>query len=723
MIKLQEFRRATLPLLIGIALSNPANLVYSAENTDKSNKDQIIVIVGAKIEQDLDDVAGSVSVMTEEQMQEQAVSDMSDLFRYEPGIEVSGSSGIAQNITVRGMGADRVMMVKDGMRMNEGYGSDGANDVVGRGFIDIDTVKQVEVAKGASSSLFGADALGGVVVFTTKDPEDYLAGEDFFLKVNSNYDQRSNVHGVGFTTAFGSGSLKSMLNYKKRSANETKNYADTKDNRIVDSSSLLFKTSYEIDNHQKLSFSADLFDQDTVFSLQTWYSLPVNEFNNNRNQKTNSYTVSYRHANVETTLLDSIDVNLYSNSTEQVDDSFLNFNYFGAYILEKTNVDQFIQDTTGISFSLYKQLKSNDITHAISYGMDFDSSETSRPRHEIRLADGHEIKNLNYAPFPRNDTARGGLYIQDQIEIGNFQIIPGVRYDYYKMNPDENDPLYLEEAVEGTLSKDFSETNLSPRLGLIYEINDNLNIYGQYSSGFKVPPYDLAYISVEILFGPSYGVLLEPAENLVPEESASFEIGLHGQYQDINFTLATYNNDYKNMIVAQYLRTDVRQSPFGTAYIDVSQYQNIDAATIKGVEFSAQYSINDTFMLSGNINVMDAKDDGTGDYLNSMRPRTGNIGISYINEHFTADLISSFASDMTKNNEGTRTTPGYTVFDLMLNFDISEKLRLNLSIFNLFDEEYTQYSSISGIPNSETRDWSLYTEVPRSLSMRLDYTF
>jgi len=515
-----------------------------------------------------------------------------------------------------------------------------------------------------------------------------------------------------------------MVNYRETRANETKNYADTKDPRKVDGRSILFKSTYQIDKHQKVSFTADLFNQETDFALSTWYSLPVNIFTNNRDQDNTSYSLSYSHANAETALFDGIDVNIYSNSTEQVDNSFLDIDYFGAYILEKTNVDKFLQDTTGVSLSLFKQLKTGDINHVISYGVDLDSSDTSRPRQEVRLADGFEIKNEMYAPFPQNDTVRAGLYIQDQIEIGNLQIIPGLRYDYYKMDPSENDPLYLEEAVEGTLASDFSENNLSPRLGLIYSINDNLDVYGQYSSGFKVPPYDLAYISVEILFGPTYGVLIEPAENLVPEESDSFEIGLRGQYQDFNFTLATYNNAYDNMIVAQFVRTDERVTPFGTAYIDVSQYQNIESATIKGVELSAQYAFNEMFVLYGNYSVVDATDDETGDYLNSMRPNSGTLGLTtYFNDQLTADLVTRYASNMSKNNEGFQTTSGYAVIDLMINMDITDNLRMNFSIFNLSDEEYTQYGSISGIPESTTRDWSLYTETPRSVSVRFDYSF
>jgi len=176
--------------LIAALFALGANAVLAQDVSEEGAEEEAVeldkvVVVGGRVEQSIEDVAGSISVMTSEDIENEMVSDMSQLFRYEPGIDVTGSNGTAQNFVVRGMGADRVMMIKDGMRMNEGYGADGENDVVGRGFIDVDTVKQVEVAKGAASSLYGADALGGIVAFATKDAGDLLgAGDDFFVSAN-----------------------------------------------------------------------------------------------------------------------------------------------------------------------------------------------------------------------------------------------------------------------------------------------------------------------------------------------------------------------------------------------------------------------------------------------------------------------------------------------------------------------------------------------------------
>ena len=182
-----------------------------ADDTQSITNDEleVLVVSGSRIVKPLKDVAASISVMTAEEMQMQAVTDINQLFKYDPSIQITGRIGGAQNITVRGMGSDRILMIKDGMRMNEGYGANGLNDIVGRGFIETDTLKQVEVAKGASSSLYGSDALGGIVVFTTKDASDYLQpGEQFAGNVKAGYSDLSSQYTLAGTLAF----ITAMLN-------------------------------------------------------------------------------------------------------------------------------------------------------------------------------------------------------------------------------------------------------------------------------------------------------------------------------------------------------------------------------------------------------------------------------------------------------------------------------------------------------------------------------
>ncbi len=744
MIKFPPFKIMALPLLVSAAIYWPADLINAAEATDnsedKENNDSVIVIVGSKIEQDLDDVAGSVSVMSEEQIQQQAVSDMSDLFRYEPGLEISGSAGTEQNFTIRGMGGDRVMMIKDGMRMNEGYGANGANNTVGRGFIDVDTIKQVEVAKGASSSLFGADALAGVVVFRTKDPEDYLGDEDFYLKVNAGWDRRSNLHSAGFTTALVTGPVKHMLNFKGSNGDETKNYDDTKLPPLAtETESILYKMSYDIDHHQKLGLSVDLYNQMMVVEDSgqpvIWLGQPVTRQEASKERDSDSYALTYTNANVNSAIMDTIEAKLYNTKSvhNEVADRTIDMTSYYGYILDKINDDIYSQDTSGLSLAFSKVIKSGSTSHTISYGLDYDETETIRTKDEERyLLDGTQIKDQLDSPFPFNVTTRIGLYLQDQIEMGNLQLVPGIRFDDYEMDVDENDPLYLLVAEEGHSDvKDIEKTHASSRLGAIYSLNDKLNLYAQYSSGFKVPPYDLAYISHD---GSAFGApILEPAESIEPEESDSYEIGLRGSFKDINFTLSAYYNDYTNMIsIIQVGEEVVSVFSFDCfCYVDrpiaVVQYGNIASTTIKGLELDMQYYFNDNWSIYGTATSMDAKDNETGDYLSSMRPLSGTLGVVYSDDDYSVNLVTKLADNATDvlkyEGEDSRKTAGYGVVDLMINYEITDNINLNFSVFNLLDKAYTKYSRVAGLSENPDTDWSYYNEAGRKFSVRVSYEF
>lgn len=154
-----------------------------------------MVVSGSRMEQKLEDVSGPIAVITSEQIEEQVVSNVADLFRYEPGVSVQGGAGDAQTFTIRGMSENRVKVVQDGVRQNDAYKNGG----VGQTYFDTDMIKQVEVAKGPASAAYGSDALGGVIAITTKDAGDFLKGRDSYLDATTGYASSSHQRMAGIT--------------------------------------------------------------------------------------------------------------------------------------------------------------------------------------------------------------------------------------------------------------------------------------------------------------------------------------------------------------------------------------------------------------------------------------------------------------------------------------------------------------------------------------------
>src|SRR5690606_36114096 len=165
------------PFFLAIGLLLPA--VAQAEPTPAVEFDRVVV-TATRTERVVADVPNTVDIIDRERMDELIVRDLEDLFRDEPGITVGtgfGRFGIG-DIRIRGLGGNRVRIQTDGTPVPDAF-SIGSFSNANRNFVGLDTLKRAEVVRGPGSSLYGSDALGGVVSFTTKDPSDYLgAGKD-----------------------------------------------------------------------------------------------------------------------------------------------------------------------------------------------------------------------------------------------------------------------------------------------------------------------------------------------------------------------------------------------------------------------------------------------------------------------------------------------------------------------------------------------------------------
>ena len=146
-----------------------------------------VIVIGTRSERLASQTPGTISVITDAQIEAMLATDIKDLIRYEPGISVPTSparfglalSGAGRDgnsgFTIRGMGGDRVLIINDGVRLPAGF-SFGAQAVGRGGYNDLDLIKSVEILRGPASALYGSDGVAGAVAFTTKDPSDFLIG-------------------------------------------------------------------------------------------------------------------------------------------------------------------------------------------------------------------------------------------------------------------------------------------------------------------------------------------------------------------------------------------------------------------------------------------------------------------------------------------------------------------------------------------------------------------
>ena len=158
-------------------------------NNDESDSLQITV-TGTRNEKFADEVPASIKVINLEDSKIKGASELKDVLRYETGVSVEEikkggyAPGAASegNVNIRGLDRNRVLFLQDGIRLPSDFG-DSLGYKYGRGdYVDFNTLKSVEILKGPGSTLYGSDALGGILSYRSIEAKDLLdKGESFSL--------------------------------------------------------------------------------------------------------------------------------------------------------------------------------------------------------------------------------------------------------------------------------------------------------------------------------------------------------------------------------------------------------------------------------------------------------------------------------------------------------------------------------------------------------------
>jgi hemoglobin/transferrin/lactoferrin receptor protein len=682
-----------------------ASLLISSGSALAENViDDHIVVSGSRFEQKLEDVTGSVTVITEQDIERQLAVDLQTMFKYDPSISSTGSGAGAQTLTVRGVGGNRVVFIKDGRRTNDGYAG-GGGYLVGRNYFDVAGVKQVEVAKGAASSLYGSDALGGIVVITTKDPSDYLVDQQSLVKVALGYQGQSNQVAADITAAKDLGDVAISAVYSHRDSEEVQNYVEDLPGYDARSDALLLKVEQKLDEKRTLKYTLDYFNQTTEQVITP--SIQETE-----DEDTNiSFALDY-DSNMATAIFDKwygqLSYSRYEQQSDQISAArnYIDYNDYG-----------FEQDILGLKAVFSKEVKGENTEHEFVYGVDIDLYDTTRPRLKTRvLNDGTvDFTNEKQKAFPGADTSLVGVYMQDSIKFNktDWSLVAGIRYDYYALEA-KKDELYADAELN-----DITESAFSPKLGVIYQVDDNLSWYGQYVRGFKIPPHDQAYQSHGV--EPFYQIL--PNADLDPESSDSFEIGLRYASSDISVNLSTFYAAYDDFIETTIAGVEPTYIP--NVNKTFYQYQNISETQISGVEAGIAMYVTDDILLEANVAYVDGENKDSDQPLTSISPLNGSILVSteFGNVNWTAAWrLAKAQSDVVLDTNGNKTTQGngYGVVDLYANYQW-QAWQMNVGLLNLLDKEYVPFELIAG--QSKGTDFSQYSQPGRNVSARISYQF
>ena len=181
-----------------------------------------VVVVASKVAEPLRQVAATVDVVDRAEIERRQVQDLPQLVRYQPGVDVPVDAARfgPQGLSIRGLDGNRVGMEVDGVPVADAF-SVGQFAAAGRDLLEVDAVQRVEILRGPASTLYGSDALAGVVVFRTRDPQDLLDRVDASRYVGGRVGWSSLDNGRLASVAVAGGArLQGLLQVSRREGNE-----------------------------------------------------------------------------------------------------------------------------------------------------------------------------------------------------------------------------------------------------------------------------------------------------------------------------------------------------------------------------------------------------------------------------------------------------------------------------------------------------------------------
>jgi outer membrane cobalamin receptor len=159
-------KRTSVVVAVVVMMSGIASMVSAEEKNVKLNE---VVVTATKTEKELKDVTQSVTVITGDEIRKSGATTVAEAVRDAVGVNINdnGTRGSLQTISIRGASYAQVLVLLDGKRMNSSR--DGGVDLSALP-VAIDDIERIEIVRGSSSALYGADAVGGVVNIITKKP-------------------------------------------------------------------------------------------------------------------------------------------------------------------------------------------------------------------------------------------------------------------------------------------------------------------------------------------------------------------------------------------------------------------------------------------------------------------------------------------------------------------------------------------------------------------------
>nr|WP_249115856.1 TonB-dependent receptor [Azoarcus sp. L1K30] len=643
--------------LIVVALaSGSTSAIAQRTELDAPLLDELVVSA-TRTSQSVRELSAAVTVIDRETIEKSGAVTADQLVQSVPGVyaarmDVSAPNRIAQTY-MRGLsGSGRTLVLIDGVPMNVLY--DGQVDWSQLSTRDIE---RIEVVRGAASSLYGSNAMGGVINIISRLPGEGVKGRVSFDS-GTNQTQRvaASVSGrSGATGFFVSGSRLRSDGYDMWTEAQKSAAGAAKDQLIAigtKKTNLVAKLTHEISSSDFMELSVSSLDD-----LSTdFYDIP-DYLPQRRKQLLTSARYQHFGDNTDSSIL------IYHRDGKQYADSAAPPLYTSI-----ASEGEFDDRTLGLNAQSSVRLGSG---HTLTFGVDAMDGE-------IDVLYDHFASTPSRAMRITGEVQRMGLFLQDELRLNeDWGLNLAGRVDHWRTSGKQTDT--LDGQPEGVYPE-REGTEFSPKVGVLYRLQPGTSVRANVGKAFKLPELWEMYSSNRRGATTYWG-----NPDLSPERLNAYDIGIDHYYSRQGFVKATfYRNEAEDFVYS--VRRDALNS----------DKMNIDRVVTRGVELEARYQVSPLLTISASHTrnrsfiVESQRDPALEGKQLVYVPRTQTaVNLSFSLPQQTSLLVSAMhVGKRYADDRNTTTYRKYTTWDLMLDRQFTPAIKGRLSVINVADHRY-----------------------------------
>ncbi|MDH4104727.1 MAG: TonB-dependent receptor [Gammaproteobacteria bacterium] len=667
-----------MPALVRYALPCAGVLLFLPALVVADPELETIQVTASRRAEPAFEVPAAVSMVGRDEIRATAPQTVMESLRNQPGASLQQTTPGQGIVILRGLKGSEVLHVVDGFRLNDAIFRNAPNQYVA--LVDSQALERIETVRGPLSTLYGGDAMGGVVQMLTWEPRFDGASWQTAGRLRTSY---GTADSSTLSRAEGAVGRDGMV----ISAGAT--YQDVNERRVGGGEELPYtrftaraadaKVRASLDAENELTLSLQYaeqphtprYDELTPGYGQTAPNSAVYWF---EPQRRDFASLRWR-GTARTAAWDSIEAQV----GQQVIEDGRRYRDFGS---RNEDRERNVDTSRGLSLAAVKGI--GDVHH-ITYGADLYTDDVESSRARTNIATG--AVSVRAPRFPDGSTMlQAGVFVADDWEArDNLDVLAGARWSYSRTE------LPRSGAFDPT---EVSDAGLTGNLGVSYRAAESVRLVANVGEGFRAPNvFDLG------TFGDRPGNRFNvPNPHLEPEHVTTVDAGIKFDSGRLAGEFIAYHSTYRDKI------TSVLTGEVTSSGRLVVQSQNAASLTLQGLEFVLRQRLGDTFEWHTQLTWTRGEERLDGDEYPADRipPLNGSAGIAWTpSPRWSLEAWANFADAQDRYSPRDAIdprirpggTPGWSTWNVRAGWQTTEHLYASLQAGNLGDRRYREYGS------------------------------